>query len=242
MATLDLVSTFVNQLNDMESELRFHNLGNLVRIGQVKGYISKGRIEHTSSHIIHLTTLSGRAWILRIESCQSSKRCLPFCHTICITAQFILHAVNLFLFNTRCLCQDLHLHLRRNERNTIFRQIIEIPSYIRRRHIDILHQLSLHLIDHQSVAEGLTHLLSHLRDALLTVFLQFLPTTNALYPVIDDSVNLLHDLRLRHLHTVYGSLMQIEFLQGELLRNGTIRITCPSNALLFSLQTHSLHL
>ena len=59
MTALDLVTSLINQLDDVITELRLHNLGNLLWVSQVECHIGKCRIQHTTSDIIHLTTHSG---------------------------------------------------------------------------------------------------------------------------------------------------------------------------------------
>ena len=84
------------------------------------------------------------------------------------------------------------------------------------------------------------HLLAHLGDALLAVFLQFLTGSNHGNPIVDLVVDALHNLRLRHLDTVDGSLMQEKLLHGNLLRNRTVWIADELDAICLRLQAGNL--
>ena len=59
MAHLDTVASLVDELDDMETELRLHNLGNLLGVGEVECHIGEGWVEHTATYIVELTATTG---------------------------------------------------------------------------------------------------------------------------------------------------------------------------------------
>ena len=50
MTHVDLIATFLDELDDMEAELRLHDLRHLLRIGETKGHLGEGRIEGTTTN------------------------------------------------------------------------------------------------------------------------------------------------------------------------------------------------
>ena len=59
VAHIDLITAFVDELNDMIAEFRLHDLRHLLRIGQVESHLSEGGIQHTTTHKAQLTALTG---------------------------------------------------------------------------------------------------------------------------------------------------------------------------------------
>ena len=226
----------------MIAKLCLHNLRDLLGISQVEGHIRKGWIQHTTTGIVKFTTLSACSRIFRIQTSQRSEGDIPSCNTVGIVTQLIFHTIDLLLCYLWRLCDDRHLYLCGHERNTVFRQVLEEVSHFGRCHIDILHQFLTHLLRHLSVTEIIVHLLAHLCQRLLTIFLQFLTTADQLYPVVDLLVDSCRDLALRHLYTVDGSLMQEQFLYGDLLGDTTVGITRPFDTLRLALQAHLLYI
>ena len=49
MTHIDFVATLLNELDDVEAELRLHDLRHLLGIGEVEGHRCEGGVEHTSS-------------------------------------------------------------------------------------------------------------------------------------------------------------------------------------------------
>ena len=240
MTTLDLVTALVDELDDMITELRLHNLGNLLRVGQVECHVGKRWVQHTSTDIIHLSTHAGRTRVFTIQTSQGCESGLTLVHTVGEVTQLVLDTVDFLHRNTRLHGKNLHLHLGWHERNAVGRQVVEILAHLGRRNLDILHQFLLHLLDELLVLEVVVHLLAHLGNALLAVFLQFLTRTNHGNPVIDLVVDALHHFRFRNLDTVDGCLMEEEFLHGELLRNGTVGVASIFDSFCFSLKSSHL--
>ena len=132
MAAVHLVAAAVDQLDDVIAEFTFHHLRNLLRIGKVEGGSGKCRVEHAPSHIAQLASLAGRAGVFRIETCQRGKGGFALCDAVRIVAQLVLDAVDLFRLDLRSLCENLHLHRRRNHRDTIYRKFPEVFPYFGR--------------------------------------------------------------------------------------------------------------
>ena len=84
MAHVHLVTALLNQLDDMETKLRLHNLRDLFRIGEVKSYRGKGGIERTTACETYLTTTTRCSRVFRVESGQRRERSLTFIDTVCI--------------------------------------------------------------------------------------------------------------------------------------------------------------
>ena len=224
----------------MEAELRLHNLGNLVGVGEVEGDACKHGVEGCLGGIANLATLTCRS-ILGVESCQCGKGRLSTVHPVGILTQGVFHPVDFLDAHLGLAGDNLHLDGGRNHRNAIFGQILEISPHLGGRDGDVLHEFTAHLLDEFAVLELIVHLLPHLRNGHLAVFLEFLSrTVGQLYPIVDLVVDALRDIRLRHFDTVDGSLVQEEFLHGKLFGNGTVGIAFPFHALHLTLHTHRL--
>ena len=66
MAAVYLVTSLVYQLDDMETELRFHNFRHLLRVSKIKRDIGECRVESSTSCIAKLSTLTGRAGVFAV--------------------------------------------------------------------------------------------------------------------------------------------------------------------------------
>ena len=119
MTNFDFLSALINKLNNMESELRLHNLRNFFGISQAECNIGKSWIQHATSHVIQLTTTTGRIWIFRIETRQCLECRLTFIDTVGIITQFLLDTINFLLLYTWYLSNNLYLHFCRDKRKTI---------------------------------------------------------------------------------------------------------------------------
>ena len=241
MTHIDLVTTLLHQLDDMETELRLHNLRDLLRVGEIEGHGGKGGVEGRTTHETQFTTLTGRSRVFGIEACQGLERRLALGDTFGIVAELVLHTVDLLGGDTRGHGHNLYLHLGRHVRQTVGRQVAEITTHIGRGHGDILDQLPLHLLDLLTVAELLTHLLTHLRDRLVLVFLQTLAgAIDHLQPVADLLFDLLRHVVLSDLDTVDIRLMEEEFVDGNLFGDGAVGVPTPLHAFQGSLHAQGL--
>ena len=63
MAGIDTVTTFFDQLDNMEAEFRLHNLGYLVRILQIECHIRIFRYQLSPAHKAEFTTTAARTFI-----------------------------------------------------------------------------------------------------------------------------------------------------------------------------------
>ena len=70
MAYLDLVAPFIDELDDVETKLRLHNLRHLRRISEVEGHCSKGRVKRSTALIVQFSAQTGRTRILRVKTGQ----------------------------------------------------------------------------------------------------------------------------------------------------------------------------
>ena len=168
----------------METVFGLHNLRYLFRIGKIERHVGKRRIEISTTYVVHLAALPCRARILRIEARQRCESGLAAHHTLCVCAQIILHTVDFFLLNLRLLGYDFHLNLSRNERQTVFRQVVEIATHVGRSDCNVSHKLLFHKIYELTVLELVVQFLTHLRYGRLAVFLKFLTRTGHLNPTV----------------------------------------------------------
>ena len=241
MTHIDLVTTLLHQLDDMETELRLHNLRDLLRVGEIEGHGGKGGVQRCTAHETQFTTLTGRSRVFGIEACQGLERRLALGDTFGIVAELVLHTVDLLGTDARGHGHNLHLHLGRHVRQTVGRQVAEITTHIGRGHRDILDQLPLHLLDFLTVAELLTHLLTHLGNRLVLVFLQTLAgAIDHLQPVADLLFDLLRHVVLSDLDTVDIRLMEEEFVDGNLFGDGAVGVPTPLHAFQGSLHAQGL--
>ena len=182
---IDLVTTFVDELNDMIAEFRLHDFRHLLWIGQVESHLGESRIEHTTSHEAQFTTLTGRARILGVKTCQSGEACLTIVDTIGEPTKLVLDTVDLTLLDLRRDLYHLHLHLCWYIGQTVLWYIAEITAHVGRRYLHILDKLLLHLLDELLVLELIVHVVADLIDGLLAILFKFLLTTRDLYPAVE---------------------------------------------------------
>ena len=200
MAHLDLVATLVDELDDVESILRLYDFRNLLGVGQVEGYACKSGVEHSASYVIHLTSLTSRARIFRVQTRQCGERSLALVDTVGIIAQVILYSIDFFLVDLRLTGDYLNLNFSRNEGDTVLGHVAEIVAHVRRCNRNVAHKLLLHLLYELIVAEVVVQLRTHLSNAHLLVFLKLLLRTGLLYPAIDLHVDVLGNFALGNLY------------------------------------------
>ena len=151
MAHIHLLTAFLDELDDMETELRLHNLRYLLRVGEVEGHRREGGIKGTTSHQTEFTATTGRTWIFGVETCQCLERCLTLVHSVGVVTELVFHTVQFLRFDTWGLLDDLHLHLCRYEGDTVLWHVPEITTYLGRCHGDILNEFPFHLLYHLTV-------------------------------------------------------------------------------------------
>ena len=166
----------------MEAELRLHNLRDLLRVGEVEGHGRKVRVEDATAGIAQFTTIAGGAGVFGVETCQRGKRRLALLHTLGILAQLVLHAVDLLRLYTRCLRDDLHLYLRRHEGQAVLRHVAEVAAHLGGCHLQVFHQLLLHLLHHHAIAVVVVQLRTHLTDRHFLILFQLLARASHLRP------------------------------------------------------------
>ena len=142
MPYLYLVAALVYKLDDVISEVCLYYFRYLLRVGKVKGYTGKSRIEHSTAYIIRkLAAHSSRTGVFRIKFCQRSKRSFAICYHLGIIAKFILYSVYFLLLNSWGARYNLHLYFCWHHRDTVFGQFAEIFAYIGRRYSNIFNKL-----------------------------------------------------------------------------------------------------
>ena len=58
VAAVHLVTPLVDELDDVEARLRLHHLADLLGVGEGKGHVGKGRIQHGLARITQFTALA----------------------------------------------------------------------------------------------------------------------------------------------------------------------------------------
>ena len=208
MAGIDTVTTFFNQLDNMETEFRLHNLGHLVRVLQIERHIRIFGHQFGSAHKAKLTATTARSFIFRIQTRQSGESDLAGSDTFRIVAQSLLHPLNLLLWDLRLHGNDLHFHLGRDERNTVLRKILEITTNLGRSDLDIPHNLLLHLLHRFSVTYILAEHLAYLRRSLIIIFLHFLLRADLVYQPACASFHITDNFLFGNLNTINSGLME----------------------------------
>ena len=117
-----------------------------------------------------------------------------------------------------------------------------MTTYICRRDGDVFHELLFHLLNLLTVLKLIAHLITHLSDRLVLIFLQTLTgTVNHLQPVVDLLFYILCHIGIGNLDTVDICLMNEELLNSYLFGDGTVGITVPLHTLHCCLHTHALY-
>ena len=236
MPYLDFIAAFVDELYDVEAELRLHYLGYLLGVGQVERHTRERRVKHATPYIVlKRTALARRSRVFRIQCGKRSKRSLALGDTLRVLAKLVFHAVLLLLVHLRFTCYDLNFHLRRNDWQAVFGQSAEITAHIGRRHGDVLHQLLALAVNHQPVTEVIVQRLAQLGEAHVLVFLKLFLASRRLNPEVNLLLHAACNVRFGHLHRVDCRLVQEQLLHRQLLGYHAIGVTVPLHAFLFAL-------
>ena len=241
VATVDHITTFLNQLDDMESIFRFDNFRHGLGVRQVEGYIGKLRNECSTTGKPQFATLYGRRLVFRIKARKCRELSTAVVDAFGVTAQFFLHAINLFLRNLRFASDDLTLYASGHKRNAVFGQLFEEAAHLSRRHLDILHQIALHFVHHLVITNLIIKQFTNLCRRFTKVLLHLLLRADVLNIVVDALVYSLEHVSISHLYRVDGCLVKKEFLNSQLFWYHTIRIAIPTLTLLKGIQTCLLH-
>ena len=224
MAYFDTVTTFFHQLDNMEAIFRLYNLGNLIGVLQVESHIGKCRIQITASCKWHFTTIDSRTTVVGVQTCQH-REAFSLIHTIRIFAQTTFYIFNFLQRNFRLLCDDLHLYLGRDIRNTVLRQILEVAAHLCRSDFNLSYQFLLHSLHFQSFTGILTQGFTNLTGCLIEVFLHLFTRTDIGDIHIRHLVHTLDHLTFSNFNTIESSLVQKQLLYSYFFRNHTVGIT-----------------
>ena len=181
MAGINTVTAFFNQLDNVKTKLSFYNLWNLIRILQVKSDIGIFGHQFSFAHKAKLTAPTRRSGIFRIKTGICGKWHFTGINTICIVTQSFLHTLYFFQRNFRFQCHNLHLHLSGNKRNTVLRQILKITAHFGRSYLNLPHNMLLHFLHSQAIADILTKHFAYLGRSLIIILFQFLLRTSYLF-------------------------------------------------------------
>ena len=151
-------------------------------------------------------------------------------------------SLNLFEGDAGLLGDDLHLDLGRHVGDAVRRQVLEVAAHLGGRHLDIAHQLALHLPHPQTVAHVLAQRLTNLAGGLVEVFLHLLARADGGNILVGLKIHLADDLALGHLDTVQFGLVEEEFLHGNLFGYHAIGIRLEATALPDGLEARLLDL
>ena len=207
MAYFDTVTTFFHQLDNMEAIFRLYNLGNLIGVLQVESHIGKCRIQITASCKWHFTTIDSRTTVVGVQTCQH-REAFSLIHTIRIFAQTTFYIFNFLQRNFRLLCDDLHLYLGRDIRNTVLRQILEVTAHLCGSDFNLSYQFLLHSLHFQSFTGILAQGFTNLTGCLIEVFLHLFTRTDIGDIHIRHLVHTLDHLTFSNFNTIKSSLVQ----------------------------------
>ena len=224
VACFNTVTALLYQLNDMETIFRLYNLGNLAGVLQVESYIGISGVQHTASRKLYFTATHGRATVLGVQTSQHGKA-FALIDTVGILTQTPLYIFYFLQRNLGLLSDNLHLHLGRDIRNAVLRQILEVTAHLSRSYLNLTHQFLLHLLNLQSFTGILAQRFTNLAGSLVEVFLHFLARTDVGDVHVRHIVHTLDNLTLGYFDTIEGSLVKIQLLHGYLLRYHAIRVT-----------------
>ena len=242
MTGIDSVTTLFNQLNDMETEFRFHNLRNLVRILKIESHIRILRHQLSTSHESEFPTTTTGTFIFRIQTGQRRESDFALGYLFRIVTQSLLYTFYFFLRNLRFKSHNLHLNLSRNIRNTVLWKILEITANIGRYNLNVTDDFLLHLSHRLLVTDILANHLTDLRRSLVVVLFHLLLGTNLVNDVIDSPFQLGQHFLFRHFDTIQFRLVQEQLLNSQLFRNDTIRIAIELASFVLSIQTFTLYI
>ena len=176
-----------------------------------------------ASRIIELAAIACRT-VLRVKLCKGGELRLAAVHAAGKLAQLPFDALHLLARDARLGGDDLHLHLRGNEGQTVFGHLLEIFAHLGGRHGHAAHKFALHLEHHFLFALHLLILLAELRNLLAGKDFHGFARTVLLNKVVDALVYGAYHVALAHLDAVQFGLVQVKLLQGDLLGNGAVGI------------------
>ena len=237
MTCIDAVATLFNQLDNVITEFRLYNLGYFLRILQAECHIRIRRVHHTTSHESAFATFDGRCFVFGIQTSQRREVDFPFRHTVGIVTQPFLHIFNFRNRNFRLQSDNLHLHLRRDVRDTVLRKVFEVTAYFCRSHLDFPNQFLLHLLHRQSVTCIVAQCLTNLCRGFIEVFFHLFFRTNLLDIHIGHHIYTLYDFRFGNFDTIQLCLVQEQLLHGNFFRNHAIRVAVESASVIQGIHT-----
>ena len=130
MAHIDSVATLFDELDNMETEFGLDNLAHLLGVVEIERHRRKLRVEGTLAAESELTAAHTAAGVFGIQNGKCGKLALAFCHAVRIVSQTRFYILNLLTRHNRIYCDNLRLYLKRYERHTVGRQVLEIFSDI----------------------------------------------------------------------------------------------------------------
>ena len=169
-------------------------------------------------------TAAHAAAVFRIEDGERGEIRFPFVYAVGIVAQAGFHVVDFFLGDTRVDRDDFSLYLERNKWNGVFREGIEVFSYIRRRNLKVFRDVALHLLYAVLVAHRFGHLLAEFDHWLAEVFFYFLLRAEVCDQVVDTLVDGLIDHGFLHFDRVDVGLMEEELFKSETFGNHAVGV------------------
>ena len=192
MTGIDTVATFLDQLDDMETILGLYDLRYLLSVLQVESDISVFGHHLAFTHKTGFTTFDGRTAVLGIQQGKCRKITFALIDTVGIFTQASFHILYFRDGHFRLLCDDLHLYLSRDIRDTVLRKILKVAAHFGRSHFDITYQLLLHSLYNQSVTGILAHGFADLRRSLVKLSFHPFSATQSLNIVIDLIIDTLY--------------------------------------------------
>ena len=118
VADIHLVVALFDELDDVIAKIGLHNLRHLLGVVQTESHIGKFGHQHVASHEAHLATIA-RTAVLRVHLGQSGKVRFSLIHAAGKLTQAGFDALYFFARNLGAGGDDLHLDLRRDERQTV---------------------------------------------------------------------------------------------------------------------------
>lgn len=232
VAAIDAVAALLDELDDMESILRLDNLGHLFRVVEVEGYCSKFGIERGAAYESELSAAGSRAFILGVKDGESREGALSACHALAEVAQTGLDILDLLSRDDGIEGHDLHLDLKRNGRDTVLIERVEVAAHIVGRSLYIFSKVLLYLADALIVARRFRKGLADLGQRFAEILLDLLLRADIHYQGIDVIVNFGLNHRLGDLDRVNVGLMEEKFLDSYHFGNDAIGVAIDRLALI----------
>ena len=224
MTELELVAALIDELDDVVSELRLYDLGDLLGVGKAPCDVGEGGVELHLAHVVHLASLACGTGVLAVEDGERGEAGGTVLYALSVVAELFLHAVDLLLLDVGMFGEELHFDLRGDEGQRVLGHVLEEMAHLGGADLDVLRQMLAHECHGLVVLDEVVGLFADLRHRHAPVLFELLLGACGLHPLVDLRLDVAVDLVRWGVDAVNLCLVEEELLDGQVLGDDTIGV------------------